>query len=65
MKMQEIRARGKAMGVNIKVGTTKAEAIRSIQRAEGNFDCYGTSQDGQCDQESCLFREDCIPPKKS
>ena len=64
MKMQEIRARAKALGVSIRVGTSKAEAIRAIQRAEGNFDCFGTPQGGQCDQNGCLFREDCIPPKK-
>jgi hypothetical protein len=65
MKMQEIRTKAKALGVSIKVGTSKAEAIRAIQRAEGNFDCFGTPQDDQCDQHECLFREDCIPRKKS
>jgi hypothetical protein len=64
MKMQDIRAKAKSLGMNIKVGTPKADAIRSIQRAEGNFDCFGTPENGYCDQEECLFREDCMPKKK-
>jgi hypothetical protein len=63
MKMQEIRAKAKSLGLNIKVGTSKADAVRSIQRAEGNFDCFGTPVNGYCDQVECLFREDCMPRK--
>jgi hypothetical protein len=64
MKMQEIREKAKTLGVSIRVGTSKAEAIRAIQRAEGNFDCFGTPQGGDCSQEACLFRKDCLPPTK-
>jgi hypothetical protein len=38
----------------------KAELIRTIQRAEGNYDCYGTATDEECDQEECLWREECF-----
>lgn len=38
----------------------KADLIRAIQRAEGNFDCYGTATEEECDQEECLWREDCF-----
>jgi hypothetical protein len=38
----------------------KGDLIRAIQRAEGNFDCYGTATEEECDQEGCLWREDCF-----
>lgn len=58
MTLKEIRevAREK----NVKIGKVKKEtAIRVIQRAEGNFDCFGTAF-GVCDQAYCLWREDCL-----
>lgn len=39
---------------------TKIEIIRTIQHAEGNFDCYGTAVSGDCDQSGCRWREDCV-----
>lgn len=36
------------------------EFTRLIQRAEGNFDCFGTAFDGECDQEACLWRGTCF-----
>lgn len=67
MKMQELRAIAKGMGIN-SFGKTKADLIREIQRAEGNFDCYGSARDF-CDQEDCAFRESCLqeqnPVRKS
>lgn len=45
----------------IKVGNMKKEdIIRAIQRAEGNFDCFGTAAAGICNQVNCLWREDCL-----
>ena len=59
MKMAEVRGKAKAMG--LKVGRkTKADLIQSIQKAEGNNPCFGTSQ-GNCDQLGCCWREDCLP----
>jgi hypothetical protein len=63
MKMDEVRERAKALG--IKTGQMKkADLIRQIQKAEGNFDCFGTAQNN-CDQWNCCFREDCLPSNKS
>lgn len=64
MKLQEIKPIAKSKGVksgNLK----KPELIRLIQKAEGNFDCYGSATFGYCDQMNCLWREDCLgfPPK--
>jgi hypothetical protein len=58
MDIKEIRKIAKGLGVGTK-GMGKADLIRAIQLAEGNFDCFGTAIDEECDQESCLWREDC------
>lgn len=66
MKMQEVRVLAKKLGIK-SFAKTKVELIREIQRKEGNFDCFGTTQ-GYCDQESCSFRSACLdegrPSKK-
>jgi hypothetical protein len=38
--------------------------IRSLQRIEGNPDCFGTST-GYCDQLECKWREYCLPEPKN
>jgi hypothetical protein len=49
-----------AKSIGIKAGKLKkAELIRKIQIEEGNFPCYATAE-GYCDQEDCIFREDCL-----
>lgn len=56
--IKELRAIAKDLGV----GTSrlhKGELIKTIQLAEGNFDCFGTAVD-YCDQVGCLFRMDCL-----
>lgn len=35
------------------------EMIRSIQRSEGNPDCFGRAQ-GHCDQLECAWRAYCL-----
>ncbi|MFH0810048.1 MAG: SAP domain-containing protein [Pseudomonadota bacterium] len=58
MKMSEIMA--KAKDLNIKsFGLKRDELIRGIQRAEGNFDCFGSASD-YCDQDECTFRVLCL-----
>jgi len=59
MEMKEVRTIAKKRGV-LAGGMGKADLIRAIQRAEGNFDCYGTATEETCDQEGCLWREDCF-----
>ena len=64
MKMSEITAKAKALNIN-SFGMKRDEIIRSIQRAEGNFDCFGRADSNYCDQEACLWRADCLPqPRK-
>ncbi len=63
MHIQKIRSIAKERG--IKAGRmAKAEIIRTIQRMEGNFDCFSTAVDGYCDQGGCSWREDCFPSRK-
>ena len=63
MKMNEIREKAKALGIKVMATTKKADLIRQIQKAEENFDCFGTAKD-YCDQSDCCFREDCLPSIK-
>jgi hypothetical protein len=59
MTVKDIRKIAKQKG--IKIGNMKKdELIRSIQRAEGNFDCFGTSDFGECTQVDCMWRTDCL-----
>ncbi|WP_298268041.1 Rho termination factor N-terminal domain-containing protein [Geobacter sp.] len=58
MKMQELKEIAKQRGV--KAGTMKkAELIKTIQRAEGNTDCFAEGKAATCRQDQCLWREDC------
>lgn len=59
MKMTEIRSIAQDKG--IKTGKhSKIVLIHAIQRTEGNFDCFGTAINGQCDQTGCQWHEDCL-----
>lgn len=59
MNMQEIHHIAKACGVKPD-HMYKIELIRTIQRAEGNYDCFAKASKGQCDQLNCRWREDCF-----
>jgi hypothetical protein len=59
MNVTEIRQIARQHGV--KPGKlSKIEMVREIQRAEGNFDCFGTANNSDCDQFDCLWRKDCF-----
>jgi len=58
MKVKELRAIARDLGIRTN-NLRKAELIRAIQLAEGNFECFGTAED-YCDQLNCLFRKDCL-----
>jgi len=60
MKIEDIRTLARAIGV--KPGKlNKTQLIHTIQRHEGNFDCFGSAVNGNCDQQACGWREDCLP----
>ena len=58
MDMKELRKIAKRHGINT-AKMKKEDVIRAIQRAEGNFDCFGSARSGHCSQDACLWRQDC------
>lgn len=59
MKMDDIRALAREIG--IKPGKlNKTQLVHSIQRQEGNFDCFASAANGECDQWGCRWRESCF-----
>ena len=58
MKLNEIKKIAK--GLNIKTAkTSKSELVRNIQQAEGNESCFDSGKVTLCEQDNCLWREDC------
>ncbi|MEE4253939.1 MAG: Rho termination factor N-terminal domain-containing protein [Desulfuromusa sp.] len=59
MNMTEVKAVAKDRGV--KPGKMKKEElIRSIQKIEGNPQCFNTNFSKQCGQDECIWRGDCL-----
>jgi len=58
MTIRDLQQMARRFGINTG-GMTKFGPIKAIQRAEGNFACFGTAA-GFCDQRNCLFREECL-----
>jgi hypothetical protein len=59
MKFQEIQKTATRMNLPA-YRVKKTDLIRSIQRAEGNFDCYGTDRIETCEEHACLWKKDCF-----
>lgn len=59
MHFMKIRKIAKERGVS-PGKLSKVNLVRKIQQTEGNFDCYGTALSGECDQQDCFWREDCL-----
>jgi len=64
MNMQEIRAIAKSHKIDA-AGLAKVDIIHTLQREEGNFDCYATAYTGVCDQTDCMWRDDCFVASRS
>ena len=58
MTVKELQKMAKELAIK-PAGLRKTALIKSIQKTEGNFDCFGTAI-SYCDQMNCLFREDCL-----
>jgi len=59
MRLSEIEKKARGLGVKDTWKYSKKDLIRNIQRAEGNFDCFGRTS-SYCDQMVCCWRSDCI-----
>lgn len=63
MHMQEVRDRAKEFGIKTS-RMSKASLIQAIQLSEGNFNCFASAIDGECDQLNCVWRKDCFEAAK-
>lgn len=61
--MQEIRERAKDFGIKT-AKMTKVNLVQAIQLSEGNFSCFGSAENGECDQFNCIWRDDCFSTAK-
>jgi hypothetical protein len=59
MKLSEIERKAKSVGIKDTWKLSKKDLVKTIQRKEGNFDCFGTAVGG-CTQMVCCWREDCL-----
>jgi hypothetical protein len=59
-KLRDVRNIARKMGIDTR-NVTLTELIRAIQRAEGNKDCYMSAQVLTCEEQGCLWRDDCAP----
>ncbi|VAW55123.1 hypothetical protein MNBD_GAMMA07-2592 [hydrothermal vent metagenome] len=63
MKIQEIRELAKSF--NIKTARkSKQNLIHAIQIGEGNFNCFASAAQNECDQALCVWRTDCFTAAK-
>ncbi|MCX5700164.1 MAG: SAP domain-containing protein [Candidatus Omnitrophica bacterium] len=60
MRLSEIEKKAKNLGIKDTWRLSKKELIKTIQRAEGNFDCFSTARKNACDQMVCCWRIDCL-----
>ncbi len=59
MDILDIRRIAGKYGIN-PAGMEKLDLIRAIQRAEGVTVCFGLAEPEECDEEGCIWREDCF-----
>jgi len=64
MNFNQIKTTAKGMGINTR-GMRKLDVVRAIQRAEHNIECYGTQRVDSCNEDSCLWRSDCLSLNQS
>ena len=53
--LEIVKIRGISPGKHV-----KTVPFRTLQREEGNFDCFAKAYAGYYDQSACLWREDCL-----
>jgi len=63
MNMQELRIVAKGFGIKTS-RMNKLNLIRAVQVSEGNFDCFASALNGDCDQLKCTWRNECFTAAK-
>ena len=61
--MQDIRVLAKDAGIKTS-RLTKIQLVQAIQLSEGNFNCFASAIEGECDQMKCMWRDDCFASAK-
>ncbi len=59
MKINDVRKIAKGMDINT-YRMKKEDIIRAVQRAENNIVCFATERVGSCNEDKCLWRDDCL-----
>jgi hypothetical protein len=59
MNVTQIQSIARSRGIR-PLPKAKLALVRAIQTNEGNFPCFGTAYDQDCDQADCLWRSDCF-----
>ena len=60
MNMTEVMEMSRRMGLGEAKKLRKGDAIRAIQRAEGNRECFGADWRFDCQQQTYCWRQDCL-----
>lgn len=61
MRLSDIEKRARELEIKDTWRLSKKELIKTIQRKEGNFDCFGTATiRSGCQQMACSWRSDCL-----
>ncbi|MBU1727443.1 MAG: SAP domain-containing protein [Candidatus Omnitrophica bacterium] len=60
MRLSEIEKKARGAGVKDTWKFSKKDLIKSIQKVEGNYPCFGTPKSGVCVQMACCWRSDCL-----
>ena len=58
MRLSQVQKKAKTLGVKDAWRFPKKELIKTIQRNEGNVDCFGARQ-SECNQLGCCWRNEC------
>jgi hypothetical protein len=59
MQWDDIAKKALALKISHPDRYSKSDLIKTIQRKEGNFDCYKTPA-SNCPQLDCCWRNDCL-----
>lgn len=59
MRLTEIEKKARTLAIKDTWKYSKKDLIKTIQRKEGNFDCFGTATN-YCDQSACCWRDACL-----